>query len=376
MKGRAGTSRAGAGGGAGEHDSKPGEREAFFPLLLLTKQGGMGIALALWAALTLGCGQARLPVRQQPPGRDFLIIGHRGAPHQACENTLASFETALQRGANALELDVSMSSDEQVVLWHDWMPGIESELRPTGLCSLRRPQRGLPIHAVPLHELLRDYGYEHAGQRIPVLTFTEFVQRLGQDNRVQFFFLDVKIPEDRPDFVPPLFQHAVQILQRYRALHKAVFLTPYETIFYQLRHEARRWHQSTRIRVEIAFDTEGPTPIQLSAWPSAVGRTERVGARFALWGEPVVTVQSWQDFLAAELRRRDAVNATRPPRERIRLIIWTINDGSDLCALVGAGVDGIITDDPGHLRAIVQHWGQPGSCPSLRSETTELPGGG
>lgn len=350
------------------------DRKTVVWLTCTRKRGGMGVALALWAALTLACGQTQLPVRQQSPGRDFLIIGHRGAPHQACENTLASFEAALQLGANALELDVSMSSDEQVVLWHDWMPGITSELRPTGLCSLRRPQGDSPIHTVPLHALLRDYGYEHEGQHIPLLTFAQFVQRLGQDGRARFFFLDVKIPEDRPDFVPPLFQHAVQILQRYRVLHKAVFLTPYETIFRQLRHEAQRWHETTQARVEIAFDTEGPTLIQLSAWPSAVRRAERVGARFALWGEPEVTVQSWQDFLVAELRRRDAVNTTRPPRALLRFIVWTINDGSDLCALVGAGVDGIMTDDPGHLRNIVQHWGQPGSCPSSRSGTAGAPG--
>ena len=48
-----------------------------------------------------------------------------------------------------------------------------------------------------------------------------------------------------------------------------------------------------------------------------------------LWGEPVATVQSWQDFLVAELRRRNAVNATRPLQARLRFIIWTINDGSD-----------------------------------------------
>jgi glycerophosphoryl diester phosphodiesterase len=128
--------------------------------------------------------------------------------------------------------------------------------------------------------------------------------------------------------------------------------------------------------VEIAFDMEGPQVLQLSAWPSAVHRNQRAGARFAFWGEPVVTVQSWQDFLVAELRRRDAVNATRPRRARMRFIVWTINDGSDLCALVGLGVDGIITDDPGHLRAIVQHWGQPGHCPFLHSETAGLSGGG
>jgi len=336
----------------------------------------MGVALTLWTALLLACSQARLPVYPQPPGHDFLIIGHRGAPHQACENTLESFETALQLGANTLELDVSMTSDQQVVLWHDWVPSIKSELRPTGVCRLLRPPLGQPIHGISLHELVRDYGYEHAGQRVPILTFTEFVQRLGQDDRARLFFLDLKIPEEFPDFVSPLFQHAVQTLQQYHALDKAVFLTPYETIFHQLRHEAQRWYETTHTHVEIAFDTEGPELLELSAWPSAVHRNQVAGARFAFWGEPVVTVQSWRDFLLAELRRRDAVNATRPPQARMHFIVWTINDGSNLCALVGAGVDGIMTDDPDRLRAIVQHWGQPGHCPFRHNETTGPPGRG
>jgi Glycerophosphoryl diester phosphodiesterase family len=168
----------------------------------------------------------------------------------------------------------------------------------------------------------------------------------------------------------------VQTLQHAHALEKAVFLTPYEPIFYQLRHAAQSWQQTTQTRVEVAFDTEGPELVQVSAWPSAVHRNQGGGARFALWGKPTVTVQSWRAFLVEELRRRDAVNATRPPRARLRFIVWTINDGSDLCALVGAGVDGIMTDDPGRLRSIVQHWSQPGHCPDLRSTTTSLAGGG
>jgi glycerophosphoryl diester phosphodiesterase len=199
---------------------------------------------------------------------------------------------------------------------------------------------------------------------------------LGQDNRVRFFFLDLKIPEDLPDLVPPLLQRAVQTLQRYQALDKAVFLTPYEQIFRRLRQEAQRLHQNTRVHVEIAYDTEGPQLLQLSAWPSAVRRNQRAGARFALWGEPVVSIQSWQDFLAAELQRRDAVNARRPPRARMRFIVWTINDNGDLCTLVRAGVDGIMTDDPARLHVIVQHWGQPGYCPEPSSNLTGLSGGG
>jgi len=337
---------------------------------------GMAVALTLWTALLLACGQAHLPGPPQPPGREFLIIGHRGAPQQACENTLESFATALHLGANALELDLSLTRDQQVVVWHDWRPSLTSVLRPTGLCRRRQPLQPQPIHDVPLHEALRDYGYAHDGHPVPLLTFTALVQHLGQDPRVRFFFLDLKIPEERPDLVPPLFQQAVRTLQHAHALEKAVFLTPYEAIFHPLRREAQRWHHTTQTPVDVALDTEGPELVQVTAWPSAVDRNQRAGTRFALWGKPTVTVQSWRAFLVEELRRRDAVNATRPPRARLRLIVWTINDGSDLCALIGGGVDGIMTDEPGRLRSLIQHWGQPGHCPDLRSPTTSRVGGG
>jgi glycerophosphoryl diester phosphodiesterase len=336
----------------------------------------MAVALTLWTVLLLACGQAHLPVSPQPPGSDFLIIGHRGAPQQACENTLESFETALHLGANALELDLSLTRDQQVVVWHDWRPSLTSVLRPTGLCRRRQPRQPQPIHDVPLHEALRDYGYAHDGHPVPLLTFTELVQHLGQDTRVRFFFLDLKIPEERPDLVPPLFQQAVRTLQHAHALEKAVFLTPSEAIFHPLRREAQRWHDTTQTPVDVALDTEGPELVQVTAWPSAVDRNQRAGTRFALWGQPIATVQSWRAFVVEELRRRDAVNARRPPRARLRFIVWTVNDGDDLCALVGAGVDGIMTDDPGRLHAIVQHWGQPGSCPEHRSPPTSLAGGG
>jgi glycerophosphoryl diester phosphodiesterase len=339
------------------------------------QHGRLAVVLMLWTALSLACGQARLSVQPQPPGHDFLLIGHRGAPQQACENTLASFATALQLGANALELDLSLTQDQHVVVWHDERPSLTSVLRPTGVCRLRHPVQPQPIYDVPLHEALRDYGYDHDGHPVPLLTFTALVQHVGQDPRVRFFFLDLKIPEERPDLVPPLVQQAVQTLQHAQALEKAVFLTPYAPIFAQLRHEAHRWQQTTQTPVSIAFDTEGPELLQVRAWPSAVDRNQRAGTRFALWGKPTVTVQSWRAFVVKELQRRDVINASRPPRAHLRFIVWTVNDGDDLCALVGAGVDGIMTDEPGRLRSIVQHWGQPGHCPDRPSTTTRRVGG-
>jgi len=49
----------------------------------------------------------------------FDLQGHRGARGLKPENTLPSFETALDLGVDTLELDLHFSSDDEVVVWHD-----------------------------------------------------------------------------------------------------------------------------------------------------------------------------------------------------------------------------------------------------------------
>ena len=48
-----------------------------------------------------------------------LIAAHRGFSAQYPENTMASFEAAVQAGAHMIELDVTLSRDEEVVVIHD-----------------------------------------------------------------------------------------------------------------------------------------------------------------------------------------------------------------------------------------------------------------
>ena len=49
----------------------------------------------------------------------ILIIGHRGAKGYAPENTLASFEKALELGVDMIELDVHISNDNIPMVIHD-----------------------------------------------------------------------------------------------------------------------------------------------------------------------------------------------------------------------------------------------------------------
>jgi glycerophosphoryl diester phosphodiesterase len=48
-----------------------------------------------------------------------LILGHRGSPQHARENTLASFWIALKEGADGIELDVHRTADGVLVAHHD-----------------------------------------------------------------------------------------------------------------------------------------------------------------------------------------------------------------------------------------------------------------
>ena len=47
------------------------------------------------------------------------VMGHRGSPTLVTENTIASFKKAIDQGVDGLELDIRLSRDNQVVIFHD-----------------------------------------------------------------------------------------------------------------------------------------------------------------------------------------------------------------------------------------------------------------
>ena len=65
------------------------------------------------------------------------IVAHRGASHEAPENTLAAFDKAIELGADMIEFDVRRASDGRLVISHDPvrkskpLPTLEDTLRLT-----------------------------------------------------------------------------------------------------------------------------------------------------------------------------------------------------------------------------------------------------
>ncbi|MFI1400294.1 glycerophosphodiester phosphodiesterase [Streptomyces sp. NPDC020681] len=51
--------------------------------------------------------------------RTVSVVGHRGDPYRVRENTLPSLRSALERGADAVEIDVRLTRDGVPVLLHD-----------------------------------------------------------------------------------------------------------------------------------------------------------------------------------------------------------------------------------------------------------------
>ena len=79
------------------------------------------IALALASGLAIAGCRASLerPRPARAVGGSFRVIAHRGASGYAPENTLAAFQKAFDLGAREVELDVQLTRDDQVIVFHD-----------------------------------------------------------------------------------------------------------------------------------------------------------------------------------------------------------------------------------------------------------------
>ena len=48
-----------------------------------------------------------------------IVFGHRGSPNLVIENTIPSFQKAIDQGVDGLEFDIRLSKDKQIVVFHD-----------------------------------------------------------------------------------------------------------------------------------------------------------------------------------------------------------------------------------------------------------------
>ncbi len=119
-----------------------------------------------------------------------LIVAHRGASHDAPENTLAAFELAWQQGADGIEADFHLTSDGHVLCIHDAdtarTAGVKLKVVDHSLEQLQQLDVG------------SWKGEQWAGERMP--TLGQILQKLPAD---KWFFIELKTG---PEIVPPVQQ--------------------------------------------------------------------------------------------------------------------------------------------------------------------------
>lgn len=301
----------------------------------------------------------------------FLIVGHRGAARREVENTLPSLTLAVEEGANAIEIDLSMTKDGHIVLWHDWDPNDTVALaRQLGLESavkylpdtpkLWNPWRR-PTHELTLEELRAHHGYQRsvlfffrkrAEAHIP--TLREFFEWARDQPKLRVAFLDVKIPGDAVRFAEPFTKAVRALIEEFRPSFECIYMTPHRNVLEAMKPHAGDQSFSWDIEVApgVVLDED-----KYSGVRAAISENNRI----ASIGRPALTFGAWrlyQEIITRDVARlREHVRAARTtgdePRVE-RLISWTINSRSEHQRLIRLGVQGILTDDPRRLERLLR----------------------
>jgi len=232
-----------------------------------------------------------------------IVIGHRGDSAHAPENTLSAFEAALQAGADAIEFDVKLTTDGQVIVIHDQT--LERTTNGTGrvvektLADLRSLDAGA------------HFAEKFRGEHIPSLD--EVFGNFGRKLFMNIELTNYLTPQDG------LVQAVIELVRTHKMEERIIFSS------------FLPWN------LQIARRAFAHVPcglLTMRGWMGAWGRN--VGWRSKTFAalHPFYT-----DVTAGMVERVHAAGK--------RCNVWTVNTREDLTRMIGCGVDGLITDDPG-----------------------------
>jgi len=240
------------------------------------------------------------------------IVGHRGASYDAPENTLSALKLGWDQQADAIEFDVYLSKDGQIVLSHDAdtkrAAGVDKKVADQTYDELRKLDVGA----------WKDKRY--TGERIPLLS--EALATIPSGKRV---FIEVKCgPEIMPE------------LQRVLAA-------------------AKRPESETAIisfSKDVVAASKKTLPACKAYWIVSVKRDKQT----AEWNHSADSLIQTAKELHADGLDLSACDLIDPgfgemvKASGLELLVWTVNDLKVARQMIAAGVQGITTDRPLWLR--------------------------
>lgn len=231
--------------------------------------------------------------------------GHRGASAAYPENTLASFEAAINDGAEGIESDVHVSLDGVLLMFHD--PNLE---RTTGTKALIREKNWYGTDGMEHIRTIKE-----PKQAIP--TFTETLDLLMKPaNQHVKFDIDVKVFND----ADRLFSVMNKIITSYPEWETKLMPRIILGLWHPRFVKAAKTHVPYFKRSHIGF---APDIARKYFWNECEA--------FSMWF-PCLTTADGEKF------RRECKKAGK------QLMVWTVNNPAEMMEAVRWGVDTIITD--------------------------------
>lgn len=259
-----------------------------------------------------------------------MIVAHRGGGVDAPENTMGAFEQALKNGVGALELDVQVSKDDVVMVYH-----------PSDLAKNTQGQGKIEDHDVAALKKL-DAGYQYTknntypfrsqGHVLPTLeeVLSNFPNTL--------IIVDMKsTPEER------LVNALVRTIPA-KDYERLIFYSTnnlHLTLLHKKVPEAKLFESRdiTRKRLLGVYTAHQCGEFNSEQWIGfELRRKMKVVESFALGqGETDVELTLWN---------KDSIRCTRKTHAKSKVVLFGINTLEDYHQAVKLGADAVYTDQP------------------------------
>ena len=301
------------------------------------------------------------------PAWAFDLEGHRGARGLAPENTLAAFRRALAIGVTTLETDLAVTRDGVLVISHDPFLNPDLVRGPDGKWLAAR---GPAIHTLTLEELRGydvgrlDPASKYAtqfpsqvaadGERFP--TFAEVLELARASAGPARLNVETKItPQNPGETVDPatFARLVVEAITRAGMTGRVTVQSFDWRTLVEIKRLAPTLPTACLTIETETNDTIKPHGDAASPWTAGLDLRAYSGSVPRL--AQAAGCATWSPFW----RNVTAANIEEAHRLGLQVLPWTVNDAEEMRRLIGLRVDGIITDYPDRLRAVLADKGMP-----------------
>lgn len=294
----------------------------------------------------------------------FDIQGHRGARGLHPENTLPSFETALDLGVTTLELDLHFTADNIVVIWHDEAINYDKCRLPDGVTeetlgidddSLIFSANPLQISRLTLEQVqafICDLNPDTARFPTQNNSGTDLAQNNYQIQTLDALFTFVETYSNSEDKTEEQRLNASQVLFNIETKRQVNNLGAigddfdgenagaFELAILDIIYE----HDMLERVIVQSFDHRSVWTIKAVEPDITIAvLTNRGRVQLAFYAEKNADIWS-PNYTQLTQSLIDEAHELG-----LRVIPWTVNDSQSMQSLIEMGVDGIITDYPDML---------------------------